>query len=242
MKNTTKTLSALALGLAIIGSGSAAAFAYQNPKTVSKYIPSFIQDEQDSPEEIAAEKAEAEKLAPFAKISEAEAQAIAQKAYTGNGTLNESQLENEDGKIVYGIEFKETNGNEVDIKVDAKTGEIVKTEDDQNETDEDIDKNNESEEYEAAESVRLAPEAKISESQATETALSAHNGNVKKVVLEDEDGKIVYGVEYSNGDEVKVDAKTGEVVKIEQDSGDYHNSDHLETRREDEDEAEDDQK
>lgn len=127
MKNTTtKTLSALALGLMIVGSG--AAYAYQSPVTADQSAPSAIQDQQDSPEEIAAEKAEAVQLAPSAKISEAEAQTIARKAYTGSGTLNESQLEDENGRIVYGVEFKEANGNEVDVKVDAKTGEVVKTE------------------------------------------------------------------------------------------------------------------
>lgn len=132
MKNSTKTLSALAFILAIVTVGSTAVYAYQNPTTTDKTSNS-IQEELDSTEEIIAEKQEELKLAPLAEISKAEAQVVAQKAYTGNGKLNESQLEDEDGQIVYGFEFKEANGNEVDVKIDAKTGKVVKIEQDQNE-------------------------------------------------------------------------------------------------------------
>jgi len=82
----------------------------------------------------------------------------------------------------------------------------------------DTDKTNEAPETaesEAAESARLAPLAKISASQAEATALANHSGNINNVILEDEDGTIVYGLEYANGDEVKIDATTGVVVKVE---------------------------
>ena len=67
----------------------------------------------------------------------------------------------------------------------------------------------------------LAKQAKISEEAATKTALEKVPGTVKEVELEDEDGTIVYGIEVVSTDgsqqDVKVDAQTGKVVKVEAD-------------------------
>ena len=122
MKTTTKTLSALALGVAIIGTGVTGVYAYQNPEVTNKFLPSFAQEEQDSPEEIAAEKAESAKLAPLAKITASQAKTTALANHSGN--INNVILEDENGTIVYGLEY--ANGDEV--KVDATTGDVVTVE------------------------------------------------------------------------------------------------------------------
>lgn len=247
MKNT-KTLAAALILTTIVG-GTAATIAKAQSPNPAKWISAWESREKaDSPKEIADEKAEAAKLVPMAKISQSQAKNIALQAYTGNGQIKEVQLEDEDGTIVYGVEFVESDSNEVDVKVDAKTGKIFKIEDDRNETedasenDSDTESGEENEapetaESEAAETARLAPMAKIPASQAETTALATHPGTVDNVVLEDEDGQIVYGVEYANGDEVKVDAKTGKVVKVEQGGED---NDNVHGHREEEEKDEDD--
>jgi len=66
-------------------------------------------------------------------ISESKAIEIADKAYTGNGKITQTELEMENGVLVYAIEFTESDGNEVDVKINAKTGSVVKIESDKTE-------------------------------------------------------------------------------------------------------------
>lgn len=77
---------------------------------------------------------------------------------------------------------------------------------------------------EAQESVQLAPLAKITQDEAIMAALSATPGNFIAAELENEDGNIVYSVEMDNAGvvfEVKVDAGTGKVLKVNNDSDEY---------------------
>ena len=60
-----------------------------------------------------------------AKLTSDEAQAIALKEVPG--TVIESELEDEDGVVVYGFEIQSTNGVQ-DVKIDAATGKVVKVE------------------------------------------------------------------------------------------------------------------
>jgi uncharacterized membrane protein YkoI len=52
----------------------------------------------------------------------------------------------------------------------------------------------------------------ITADQAKTAALAAHSGTVVKSDLDDENGKLIYSVQFSDGVEVKVDAMTGVVV------------------------------
>ena len=73
-----------------------------------------------------------------ASISESAALKIADRAYPGSGRFTDIELEMEGTTLVYAIEFTETDGNEVDVKVDAKTGSVVVVESDKDEpTDDD---------------------------------------------------------------------------------------------------------
>lgn len=67
------------------------------------------------------------------RISESKALAVAEKTYTGNGTFTDIELEMEHGVLVYAVEYTEKDGNEVDVKVDAKNGEVVVMESDKDE-------------------------------------------------------------------------------------------------------------
>lgn len=68
---------------------------------------------------------------------------------------------------------------------------------------------------EEEENTQLASMAKITTEQAIASALKAVPGSIMKVELDNENGKLVYSVEVktNNGiSDVKVDAKTGEVL------------------------------
>jgi hypothetical protein len=59
-----------------------------------------------------------------AKLTESEAKTVATKAYTGNGTFKDIELEMDNNVLVYTSEFTE-GSNDVDVKVDANTGAVV---------------------------------------------------------------------------------------------------------------------
>ena len=73
-------------------------------------------------------------------ISESKALAVADKAYTGAGTFTDIELEMEKGVLVYTVEYTESDGNEVDVKINAKSGALVLMESDKDEPTDD-DKN-----------------------------------------------------------------------------------------------------
>ena len=76
-------------------------------------------------------------LAKQAKITEEAATKTALEKVPG--TVNEVELEDEDGTIVYGFEVVSTDGTQQDVKVDAQTGKIVKVEADDEENGEEKD-------------------------------------------------------------------------------------------------------
>jgi|tagenome__1003787_1003787.scaffolds.fasta_scaffold18966804_2 uncharacterized membrane protein YkoI len=62
----------------------------------------------------------------------------------------------------------------------------------------------------------LLSQAKVSEQQAIRAAQSAASGPLNEVDLEHLDGKLVFNVDVGSKD-VKVDASTGKVVRVDQD-------------------------
>ncbi|MBM7607734.1 putative membrane protein YkoI [Lysinibacillus composti] len=162
------------------------------------FVNADIQDEENQAE-----------LAKQAQITEQEATKIALEKVPG--TVNEVELENEDGLIVYEFEIVGEDGSEQDLDVDAKTGEIVKVEADDDENDD----------FSQAD---LAKQAKITKDEASENALEQVPGTVTEVELDDENGLVVYDVEINAKDgtqqSVKVDAKTGKIVNVELETDD----------------------
>ena len=67
-------------------------------------------------------------LAKQATITEEEAIKTALEKVPG--TVQKVELEDEDGTVVYGIEVKAKDASVQDVKVDAKTGKIIKVEND----------------------------------------------------------------------------------------------------------------
>lgn len=81
-------------------------------------------DDNESEESEADEQAEQAALASQATVSKEQAQAVALQQVAGE--VVKSELEDEDGRVVYGFEIRDRNGKVFDVKVDAKTGAFVK--------------------------------------------------------------------------------------------------------------------
>ena len=151
-----------------------------------------------------------------AKITEAEATKIALEKVPG--IVKAVELENEDGKNVYGFDIVAKDGSQQEVKIDAQTGKVAKVEADHEEKN---GKERDDEENDVQIPAELAKQAKITEAAATKIALEKVPGTVKAVELEDENGTIVYGFDIVAKDgsqqEVKIDAQTGKVAKVEAD-------------------------
>lgn len=101
----------------------------------------------NEPEESEAdEQAEQAVLAGQATVSKEQAQATALQKFAGE--VVKSELEDEDGKIVYGFEIRVGNGKVFDVKIDAKTGTFVKASADDDEEKEDTSETDEQNETE----------------------------------------------------------------------------------------------
>jgi uncharacterized membrane protein YkoI len=171
---------------------------------------------------------EEESVAPESvTLSEADAVGIA-TAET-NGTVEEVELESEDGTPAYEVELVTADGTETEVTVHADDGTVLEAEseaeddemeDDEMEDDEMEDEyeSNESEGEDEEESV--APEnVTLSEEDAVSIATAETNGTVEEVELESEDGTPAYEVELVTADgtetEVTVHADDGTVLEFE---------------------------
>ena len=204
MKNKKNKILIPALAAAILAGGG---FSIANAAAPQDKPTTEVAEENDTQNQV--------ELAKQAKITEEQATKTALEKVPG--TVNEVELEDENGAIVYGFEVVSTDGTQQDVKVDAQTGKIVKVEVD----DEENGKENDEEENDTQTQAELAKQAKITEEAATKTALEKVPGTVNQVELEDENGTIVYGIEVVSTDgtqqDVKVDAQTGKIVKVEAD-------------------------
>lgn len=81
-------------------------------------------DDNEQEKTDADEQSEQAALAGQATISKEQAQAVALQKVAGE--VIKSELEDEDGKIVYGFEIRDASGKVFDVKIDAKTGAFVK--------------------------------------------------------------------------------------------------------------------
>lgn len=65
--------------------------------------------------------------AQSARISEDQARRIALQ-HVPNGTIEEIELDREDGRDVYEVEVRDPDGNEHDLEIDASTGAVLRAE------------------------------------------------------------------------------------------------------------------
>ncbi|MCK6208312.1 PepSY domain-containing protein [Bacillus infantis] len=210
-----------ALAAAIIGGGIAGT-------ALNTSVFAASADTSNSKVEVTDEQ-EQQQLAKEATITKEEAISAALEEVAGKAAKTE--LEDEDGTVVYGVEVTDDQGKNQDVKVDAKTGKVLKVEaDDENEkADKEEKEDKDSEVSDEQEQQQLEKEAKISAEESTTIALKEVKGQVTDTELEDEDGTVVYGVEITDDQgkkhDVKVDAKTGKVLKVDLDDENDSESD-----------------
>lgn len=128
----------LALGAALVGSGVAASL-YSGTNAFAAGANSNGAA-SPAPQSLVQQKEEAEKSTPQQEANEAASlvkevtvsqdQAVRSALAKVPGTVVKSQLDDENGLVVYSIEVKKQDGTSVDVKVDGKTGQVVKTESD----------------------------------------------------------------------------------------------------------------
>jgi uncharacterized membrane protein YkoI len=209
-------LVATALALGIVGGGVAGTHAAQPAHAIQPT--STVSQEEKAEKQDPNEQA---KLQKEATITQDQATKTVLEQYQG-GTINQVELEDEDGSVVYGFDVVSKDSKSYDVKVDAKTGKVLKADND-NENENDQEENEKVEKQDPNEQAKLQKEATITQDQATKTVLDQYQGGtVNQVELEDEDGSVVYGFDVVSKDgksyDVKVDAKTGEITKADNDN------------------------
>ncbi|WLR52053.1 PepSY domain-containing protein [Bacillus tianshenii] len=103
-----------ALAFTIVGAGFAGVSLTKSSAASTQAV---VQPEQ-------SEEQEAARLQKEAKLTVAESEAIALKEVPG--TVVDTELEDEDGIVVYGVEIETKDGTAKDVKIDAVTGKVLK--------------------------------------------------------------------------------------------------------------------
>ncbi|KAA0955802.1 hypothetical protein FQ087_14530 [Sporosarcina sp. ANT_H38] len=148
---------------------------------------------------------------PKGLLTMEEAKAIAIKSV--GGTVTEIELDREISGDIYEVEIK-SDGFEYDLDIDAKTGEVLRTDKDRNDDDDDDDK-------------VIVPDGKfITEKAAVKIAMKQAKGTVTEVKLDEDDGRVIYEIEIQDDKydyDFDIDAISGEVLKFEKDRDDNDN-------------------
>jgi len=107
-------------------------------KVIIQHLDKHTKEQKENDREV-ADIIEQANLANDAKITQQQSIYIATKEVAG--TVLKSALEDEDGVVAYNVVIKDSNGQDNEVKVDAKTGSIIKIERDNNtQTNYDVDK------------------------------------------------------------------------------------------------------
>lgn len=142
-----------------------------------------------------------------AKITQQQAEQAALGASPGN-TIDHTSLQNQNGTPVYDVDF--TNGGGVLINGD--TGAVITIE----AAGTDQGGRGRGGHRGGANQAALAAQAKVTQQQAEQAALTASPGStVDHSMLQDQNGTIVWDVDFTNGGGVVVDAQTGAIVTVE---------------------------
>lgn len=118
--NETQTAAAVALGQPLQTAGGTA----DNKAALTQGEPTGETEQAENEQENDA--AEQAQLAAQAKLTEADAIAVAQAAYPGGMVTASGELDNENGVPVYELKVQPSDGSQaVEVKVDAVTGSIL---------------------------------------------------------------------------------------------------------------------
>lgn len=203
IKNLKYGVSALALATVLAACGNENANqAKEDVKDAAKNTEAAVTEEVDKAKDSVEEKVDDLKSGIEEKefaISLDDAVAKFKETFPSEGLeINSVELDEDDGVYVYSIEGFDGE-KEYQAKIDAESGEILGQEeevDDDKENDQAIDFTK-----------ILAPK------DAMAKALENNKGYVKSYEIETNDeGKIVYSINVEDGDDVELDAESGDIL------------------------------
>jgi uncharacterized membrane protein YkoI len=218
-------LFALIIGFGILTSVRRVAAQQPKPKAEKEEKHKDDDDDGDEHEPSAAEQAE---MAKKAKITKEQATAIALKRVPGE--VLETEIEKDKGKLIWSFDIETEEGQIMDVEIDANTGAVLKVEED---TEDESDGDGNEHEPSVTEQAGLAKQAKITKEQATEIALKRVPGEVKESEIEKEKGKLIWSFDIQTSEgkifDVEIDANSGRVLKVEEDTEDESDSGGVDT-------------
>lgn len=111
------------------------------------------------------------------------------------------ELDEDDGKYAYDIQgFKENK--EYEVKIDAETGDILAQKEEVDDDNDDLD-----------DDIAIDFATIITPQEAMTKALENNTGYVKSYELDhNDDGRLVYEIDIEDGDDVELDAETGDII------------------------------
>ena len=134
-------------------------------------------------------------------IEEAESKAVE----TVGGKVTKVEFERERSGDIYEVEVI-SDGIEYDLDIDAKTGEVLRTEKDDDDS------------YDTNKKIRASDEKLLTIDEVIAIALKKAKGTVTDVELDDDDGRMHYDIEIEDGTyeyDFEIDAVTGEILDFE---------------------------
>ncbi|HEY4552835.1 MAG TPA: PepSY domain-containing protein [Bacillaceae bacterium] len=142
------------------------------------------------------------------RISMEDASDIAIKA--AGGKVESIELEKEHGRLVYDIDMSEqSDDDDVEVKVDAVTGEIIKLEKDRDHDDD-----------------RHVSNMEVTKEQAIQIALADSPGKVVETEFDKDDACYEIEIKTDSGEvELKIDAHSGKIVEKDTDHDDNDDRD-----------------
>lgn len=136
------------------------------------------------------------------------------------GTITEMELDKEFNKVVYEVEIEDEK-QEIDLKLDGDTGEVIK----ENKKER---KNDGMKITEKEKKQKLNNSDILSTDEVTKIALNEFSGTVTDLELDEDDDRLIYEIEIKNGDDeadFEIDAVNGEILELEIDTDDDDDDD-----------------
>lgn len=206
LKNIKYGASALALAAVLTACGGEnAQHAKEDVKDAANNTEAAVTEEINETKDDVEEKIDDLKTGIEEKefaISLDDAVAKFKEAFSEEGIeVSGVELDEDDGKYAYDIQgFKENK--EYEVKIDAETGDILAQE-------EEVDDDNDDLDYDIAIDFATI----ITPQEAMTKALENNTGYVKSYELDhNDDGKLVYEIDIEDGDDVELDAETGDII------------------------------
>ena len=205
IKNLKYGASALALAAILTACGGEnAQQAKEDAKSAANNTEAAVTEEVDKAKDTVEEKVDDLKSGIEEKefaISLDDAVAKFKEAFDDDSIeISSVDLDEDDGKYTYDIEgFKENK--EYEASIDAESGEVLAKEEENDDDNDDMD-----------DDIAIDFTKIISPKEAMAKALENNTGYVKSYEIDHDDDRIVYEIDIEDGDDVELDAESGDIL------------------------------